>query len=115
MACSIAALRKWARARCVKIRHEGFAGAPESARDHAEGWTRVLGWMQAFVENGKTIDTRKASKVCERRRPAVPCFAHRRGQDAVGQPARRRRYIYAIAPNRTDTSFDTPGSCMVTP
>ena len=45
----------------VKIRQEGFAGAPESARGHAEGWTRVLGWMQAFVENGATIDTRKAS------------------------------------------------------
>jgi len=23
--------------------------------------------------------------------------------------------IYAVAPNRTDTSFDTPGSCIVTP
>ena len=22
---------------------------------------------------------------------------------------------YAVAPNRTETSFDTPGSCMVTP
>jgi len=24
-------------------------------------------------------------------------------------------YFYAVAPNLTDTSFDTPGSCMVTP
>jgi hypothetical protein len=23
--------------------------------------------------------------------------------------------LYACAPNLTDTSFDTPGSCMVTP
>jgi uncharacterized protein YndB with AHSA1/START domain len=45
----------------LKIRQEGFAGAPESARDHAQGWTRVLGWMQAYVENGLTIETRKAS------------------------------------------------------
>jgi hypothetical protein len=45
----------------VRIRQEGFSGAPDSARSHAEGWTRVLGWMQAFVENGETIDARKAS------------------------------------------------------
>ena len=28
---------------------------------------------------------------------------------AAGEPP------YAVAPNRTETSFDTPGSCMVTP
>jgi hypothetical protein len=43
----------------VKIRQEGFAGAPEAAQNHAQGWTRVLGWMQAFVENGETVETRK--------------------------------------------------------
>jgi uncharacterized protein YndB with AHSA1/START domain len=43
----------------LKLRHEGFAGAPKVAADHAQGWTRVLGWMQAFVEKGETIDTRK--------------------------------------------------------
>jgi uncharacterized protein YndB with AHSA1/START domain len=43
----------------VKIRQEGFDGAPEAARNHAQGWARVLGWMQAFVENGETVDTRK--------------------------------------------------------
>ena len=43
----------------LKIRHEGFAGAPEAARNHAQGWNRVLGWMQAFVEKGETVDTRK--------------------------------------------------------
>jgi acetyl esterase/lipase len=26
-----------------------------------------------------------------------------------------KRFLYAVAPNLTDTSFDTPGSCMVTP
>lgn len=43
----------------VKVRQEGFAGAPKEAADHAQGWTRVLGWMQAFVEKGETVDTRK--------------------------------------------------------
>jgi uncharacterized protein YndB with AHSA1/START domain len=43
----------------VKVRQEGFAGAPKAAADHAQGWTRVLGWMQAFVEKGETVDTRK--------------------------------------------------------
>ena len=42
----------------VKIRHEGFAGDFAQAKSHGEGWTRVLGWMQAFVETGATVDTR---------------------------------------------------------
>ena len=43
----------------VKIRHTGFAVMPEGmAAGHSQGWVRVLGWMQAFVEEGKTIDTR---------------------------------------------------------
>ncbi len=44
----------------VKIRHTGFAGAPQEAKNHSEGWTLVLGWMQAFVENGETMATRPA-------------------------------------------------------
>jgi uncharacterized protein YndB with AHSA1/START domain len=51
--------RKTGTGTVLKIRQEGFAGAPEAARGHAEGWTRVLGWMQAFVEKGETVDTRK--------------------------------------------------------
>ena len=42
----------------VKIRHDGFAGNIAQAKGHGDGWIRVLGWMQAFVEQGKTIDTR---------------------------------------------------------
>jgi len=43
----------------VKIRHEGFAGVPEAlVVGHSQGWVRVLGWIQAFVEEGKTVDTR---------------------------------------------------------
>jgi len=45
----------------VKIRQDGFAGNFESARDNARGWIRVLGWMQAFVEKGETIETRPAA------------------------------------------------------
>jgi uncharacterized protein YndB with AHSA1/START domain len=44
----------------VKITHSGFAGDVKDATDHGEGWKRVLGWMQAFVEKGETIDSRKA-------------------------------------------------------
>ena len=47
----------------VKIRHEGFAGNLAQAKSHGDGWVRVLGWMQAFVETGKTIDTREANVV----------------------------------------------------
>ena len=42
----------------VKIEHSGFAGDEKDAADHGNGWTRVLGWVQAFVENEVTIDTR---------------------------------------------------------
>lgn len=42
----------------VKIHHSGFAGHAKAADDHRQGWIRVLGWMQAFVEKGETVDTR---------------------------------------------------------
>jgi uncharacterized protein YndB with AHSA1/START domain len=42
----------------LRIRHEGFGPAPEACANHAQGWTRVLAWMQAFVETGETVDTR---------------------------------------------------------
>ncbi|MGC1453172.1 MAG: SRPBCC domain-containing protein [Candidatus Sulfotelmatobacter sp.] len=45
----------------VKLRHEGFVGDPKGAIGHGEGWKRVLGWMQAYVENGETADTRKSA------------------------------------------------------
>jgi uncharacterized protein YndB with AHSA1/START domain len=41
----------------LKIRHEGFAGAPQQAASHAEGWKRVLGWLEGYVERGETADT----------------------------------------------------------
>ncbi len=34
----------------VRVRQEGFAGNFESAKSHGEGWKRVLGWLEAFVE-----------------------------------------------------------------
>lgn len=42
----------------VKLRHEGFAGNLVEADNHQRGWTRVLGWLQAFVERGETVETR---------------------------------------------------------
>jgi uncharacterized protein YndB with AHSA1/START domain len=42
----------------VKLRHEGFASAPEVGASHGEGWKRVFGWLQAYLEKGETIDTR---------------------------------------------------------
>jgi len=42
----------------LKIRQTGFAAAPEAAKSHSEGWKRVLGWAQAFLEEGKTVETR---------------------------------------------------------
>jgi len=42
----------------LRIRQQGFAVAPEAAHSHAEGWKHVLGWMQAFVEAGETVEMR---------------------------------------------------------
>src|ERR1700722_17245614 len=42
----------------VKIRHEGFACAPEAAQNHGEGWRRVLGWLLGFAEKGEPVETR---------------------------------------------------------
>jgi uncharacterized protein YndB with AHSA1/START domain len=44
----------------VKLTHSGFAGHADAARDHSQGWTRVLVWMEAFVEDGATVETRAA-------------------------------------------------------
>ena len=44
----------------VKIHHSGFAGDSKAAQDHGNGWQRVLGWMQAFLEKGETIESRPA-------------------------------------------------------
>lgn len=45
----------------VTIRHSGFAGQPQAAQDHGQGWVRVLGWMRAFAEKNETIDARKSA------------------------------------------------------
>jgi uncharacterized protein YndB with AHSA1/START domain len=42
----------------VRLSHSGFAGNVQAAKDHSQGWSRVLVWMQAFVEDGRTVDTR---------------------------------------------------------
>jgi len=44
----------------VRIHHSGFAGTLGAAKDHGNGWVRVLGWMQAYVERNETIDQRPA-------------------------------------------------------
>ncbi len=40
----------------VRIRHSGFAGDAEACKKHGEGWSRILEWMQAFVELGDVVD-----------------------------------------------------------
>lgn len=44
----------------VRLRHSGFAGAPAAVQGHAQGWQRVLAWVQAFLEKGETMATRTA-------------------------------------------------------
>ncbi len=42
----------------LKLRHEGFAGDPQSAISHGDGWKRVFAWLEAYVERGETVHTR---------------------------------------------------------
>ena len=42
----------------VRIRHTGLAAHPELAKSYS-GWPRMLGWLQALLERGETIDNRK--------------------------------------------------------
>jgi hypothetical protein len=42
----------------VKLRHQGFATAPQQAVSHSEGWKRVFGWLAAYIERAETVDTR---------------------------------------------------------
>jgi uncharacterized protein YndB with AHSA1/START domain len=42
----------------VRIRHSGLSAHPELAKSYS-GWPRLLGWMQALLERGETIDDRK--------------------------------------------------------
>ena len=37
----------------LTVCHGGFAGLSEAATEHAEGWGRVLAWLQAYVEAGR--------------------------------------------------------------
>ncbi|MGB9402070.1 MAG: SRPBCC domain-containing protein [Candidatus Acidiferrales bacterium] len=42
----------------VRIRHLGFAAHPEAAQNY-KGWPSLLGFLQAFLERGETVDDRK--------------------------------------------------------
>lgn len=44
----------------VRIVHSGMDAHPELAKSY-RGWPRMLGWLQAFLESGETIDTRGPS------------------------------------------------------
>jgi uncharacterized protein YndB with AHSA1/START domain len=43
----------------VKLTHTGFAGDAEQAKNHTIGWSSVLAWLQAYVEKGETVTSRK--------------------------------------------------------
>lgn len=41
----------------VRVHQHGFKGDVASATGHMEGWKRVLGWLEAFVERGEASST----------------------------------------------------------
>lgn len=42
----------------VTIRHSGLAARPDLAQSY-RGWPRMLGWLQALLERGETVEDRK--------------------------------------------------------
>jgi len=40
----------------VTVRHQGFAGRPDSCRGHSEGWESVLGWLTAHAKSEPTLN-----------------------------------------------------------
>jgi uncharacterized protein YndB with AHSA1/START domain len=44
----------------LTIRHTGLAGHPEAAHSY-RGWPMIMSWLQAFVEKGETVETRKSA------------------------------------------------------
>jgi uncharacterized protein YndB with AHSA1/START domain len=44
----------------LRIRHSGIAAHPELAESY-RGWSRMLGWLQAFLQAGATVDSRQAA------------------------------------------------------
>jgi uncharacterized protein YndB with AHSA1/START domain len=39
----------------LTVCHGGFAGLGEAAAEHAEGWGRVLAWLQAYLGSGRVV------------------------------------------------------------
>ncbi|AZO75910.1 MAG: SRPBCC domain-containing protein [Mesorhizobium sp.] len=39
----------------LTICHGGFAGFPDAAAEHAEGWAQVLGWLQGYFGVGPPL------------------------------------------------------------
>ena len=46
----------------LRIIHSGLAAYPQAAQNY-RGWPRMLGWLQAFLENGETAMDRKPASV----------------------------------------------------
>lgn len=45
----------------VRLRHYGLAAYPELAKSYS-GWPRMLGWLEAFLVRGETVDDRKPAQ-----------------------------------------------------
>jgi uncharacterized protein YndB with AHSA1/START domain len=42
----------------VRIRHSGFGAHPKLGQRYCE-WPRMLGWLQALLEKGETVEQRQ--------------------------------------------------------
>jgi uncharacterized protein YndB with AHSA1/START domain len=42
----------------LRVQHSGFAGHPDQAAGHHQGWHASLGWLRDYLENNATVGTR---------------------------------------------------------
>jgi hypothetical protein len=38
----------------MTVCHEGFQGLMDAAAEHASGWERFLGWLDSYLQPGRT-------------------------------------------------------------
>jgi len=90
----------------LTLRHEGFAGRPQSCEDHSHGWQRVLGWLSGYASGGRA-DSRKYF-LCRLipPRPSFPYDMSEKEREAMNSHA---AYWQALAASGTALAFGPVG------
>ncbi|UCI26892.1 SRPBCC family protein [Mesorhizobium sp. B2-8-5] len=56
----------------LTVCHGGFAGFPDAAAEHAEGWARVLGWLQGYFAGAAAPSPARGEESAGARSHSIP-------------------------------------------